>query len=149
MEDEEELYKYVSGDSYQVARMADRTGRNTRQNVVYQITDEVKSNPPPPKYASVIPSETNTVRLHSTAKIPAPAQRPLLLREVLNSWPNRALWRHFTCTRDGSWIREGLTRGILLLVHDGSYMKNVDPNVCSAAYVLYGAGQQVTKHGAR
>ena len=116
--------------------MVDRTGRNTRQNVVYQITDEVKNSHHPPKYASVIPSETNTVRLHSTAERPAPAQRPLLLREVLNLRQNKALWRHFTCTGDGSWIREGLPCGSLLLVHDGSYMKKVDPNICSAAYVI-------------
>ena len=34
-------------------------------------------------------------------------------------------------------IREGLMSGSLLLVHDGSYMKKVDANVCSAAYVIH------------
>ena len=125
-EDKLELYKNVSGNSHQVFRIVNTYRRITHQDVVYQDTHEIKKDHCPSKYASLIPSGNETVGLLSTAARPAPTQRPTTLKEVLNLWPNKALWRHFICSGSGSWIREGLTRGSLVLVHDRSYMKKVD-----------------------
>ena len=37
---------------------------------------------------------------------------------------------------DGEWVRESLTAGTLVMVHDGSYNEGLDPTKSSAAYVI-------------
>ena len=44
---------------------------------------------------------------------------------------------NFDCNGDGSWITDGICKKTLVIVHDDSYIKEVDPNVCSAAYMIY------------
>ena len=41
------------------------------------------------------------------------------------------------CNGDVEWIRRGLWLGSLVIVHDGSYMKEVDPLVCSMGFLIY------------
>ena len=38
---------------------------------------------------------------------------------------------------DGSWIHRGLITGSLEIVHDGSFMVDLDPEVCSAGFIIY------------
>ena len=40
------------------------------------------------------------------------------------------------CEEDGWWIQDALINGTLYLVSDGSYQKDVDPDVCSCAFCL-------------
>ena len=76
------------------------------------------------------------VRLQSTAMAHAPEQRGGSFLEELHSLPNQSLWKNFTCDGDGEWIRRGLINNSIVLVHDGSYMPQVDPNLCSAAFII-------------
>lgn len=49
---------------------------------------------------------------------------------------NSSLWDHLKIG-DGEWIKEGLKQGSIVLVHDGSYMEELAPEVCSAAVVIF------------
>ena len=133
-ENRPELYKHVNGNLYEVFQVMN-TGRRTHQDIVYHNTKEFKEDYCPEIYVSVTSSGNGTVRLHSTAVKPAPTQCPTTLHEVLNSWPNKVPWRHFTCSGDGSWMREGFMQGSLILNHGGSYEK-VDTDACSTAYTI-------------
>lgn len=89
--------------------------------------------------ASVIQHEDNTVSIHSTAALPLEetTDRPTTLLEVLKSYLNQSLWRNLDLDGDGDWIVAGLARGSLNIVHDGSFMEELDPSICSAGGIIY------------
>ena len=85
------------------------------------------------KYAAVkTNSRARTVAVLSSFpkyKSPTQARRPI--PDILRSWPNPGLWDNLECDGDGWWIEEALHGGSLYLVSDGSYQRDVDPEVCS------------------
>ena len=50
----------------------------------------------------------------------------------IHSDKHPSLWKNLQCNCDGLWLWEGLCSGFLLILHDGSYMKEVSPHICSA-----------------
>merc|ERR1712115_204497 len=46
------------------------------------------------------------------------------------------MWNDVNIDGNGEWICNGLTKGTLIMVHDGSYNENLDPDKCSAAYIV-------------
>ena len=68
--------------------------------------------------------------------VPSPPASEVTFWEVLRSFPNQSLFEHFTCDGNGKWICSGLMQGTLICVHDGSYMPKIDPNICSAAFII-------------
>ncbi len=56
--------------------------------------------------------------------------------DVLHSWGNIWLWEHLQVTGGISWLRESISDGSLVAVTDGSYIRELFPNLCSAAFVL-------------
>ncbi len=52
------------------------------------------------------------------------------------SWGNTWLWEHLTITGGELWIHQSIAKGMLVAVTDGSYMQELYPNICSAAFVL-------------
>ena len=65
---------------------------------------------------------------------PTQVRRPI--PDILRSWHNPGLWDNLECDGDGWWIEEALNNGSLYLVSDGSYQREVDPDVCSCAFTL-------------
>jgi hypothetical protein len=49
-----------------------------------------------------------------------------------NTW----LWEHVYITGGDTWIEESIADGTLVVVTDGSYIRELFPNVCSATFVL-------------
>ena len=90
-----------------------------------------------PNFASVHPLNDNTVALHSLAPPPVWLQPITDFWAVLHGYDNQSLWDNFDCDGDGSWITDGMITGKLAIVHNGSYMKEVNPHVCSAAYMIW------------
>jgi hypothetical protein len=89
-------------------------------------------------YASIVRVDNYTVILHSWVpeyKTPA-APMSNFWQAILNDG-NQSLWRTLKCDGDGSWIGQGLLAGTLLVAHDGSYMKEVAADICSAAVMIY------------
>jgi hypothetical protein len=93
-------------------------------------------------------------RLTSVATIAMPAGLPSTFKEILMSWGNTWLWDHLTITKGDYWIHQAIAKGMLMAVTDGSYMPELYPNICSAAFVLecskgqgciYGAFSEATK----
>ena len=74
--------------------------------------------------------------LHSEALLPLVPETSHDFWTVIRGYDNQTLWDNFDCDGDGSWITNGLINGTLVAVHDGSYMKEVNPHVCSAAFMI-------------
>ena len=75
-------------------------------------------------------------RLLSTAELAPRPQEPSSFLEVLESWGNMWLWDELTVHGNVQWIEHATKEGTLLAVTDGSYIQELYPNLCSAAFVL-------------
>ncbi len=91
---------------------------------------------PLPFYASVHRINDTTLQLHSwTKRYHKESPVPDFWKHInLDRYPS--LWRNLQCKGDGTWLWEGLCRGSLLIVHNGLYLKEVSPQVCSAAIMI-------------
>jgi hypothetical protein len=56
---------------------------------------------------------------------------------MIQNYDNPSLWRNLSCDGDGKWIWKGLCGGTLLIIHHGSYMREVSPHICSAAIMIW------------
>ncbi len=79
--------------------------------------------------------EENHWRLLSTMPMAAGAQTPTTFLEVLESWGNW-LWESMTISGGMEWINHSITEGSLVAVTNGSYIRKLYPNLCSAAFIL-------------
>jgi hypothetical protein len=77
------------------------------------------------------------VHLHSWARSWTPEPTTTSFWDVIDSYKNPGLWGNLRCNGNGSWIYEGLCMGSLLIIHDGSSMKELSPDICSAAVMIY------------
>ena len=88
-------------------------------------------------FASITYSQSGQVLLHSSA---AAATSPLVLLDFENNlkrYGNETLWDSLDYNGDGSWIFEGMINEYLIIIHDGSYMKEISPLISAAATMIY------------
>jgi hypothetical protein len=55
----------------------------------------------------------------------------------LRSYGNESSWRSLDYDGDNSWILEGMLNRSLIIIYDGSYMKEISPLISSAATMIY------------
>jgi hypothetical protein len=75
-------------------------------------------------------------QLLSTTPTAKAAKPPITFLGVLESWGNTWLWEKMTVSGGTEWIRHSINDGSLVAVTDGSYIRKLYPNLCSAAFVL-------------
>jgi hypothetical protein len=88
-------------------------------------------------YASITPSQLRQILLHSL--VPGfISPRPISgFEHVIKSFANQSLWLSLDYNRDSSWILDGMLAQSLVIIHDGSYMKEALPNISLAATMIY------------
>ena len=69
-------------------------------------------------------------------ELPAPPTPPSNFWEVLEKWQRLWLWDNLTWVGDDDWLAAAIADGTCVAVTDGSYMKDLYPNIQSAAVVL-------------
>jgi hypothetical protein len=74
--------------------------------------------------------------LLSTATITPQAATPRTFVDILKSWGNTWLWEHMTVHGGFEWLEHAILEGLLVVVTDGSYKRELYPHLCSAAFVL-------------
>ena len=52
-----------------------------------------------------------------------------MFEEVQSSFENQSIWKYLDCDGDGEWSHQGLVRGSLDIVRDGSYMPEISKEV--------------------
>ena len=75
-------------------------------------------------------------RLLSTMPAAEPDTTPTTFLGVLKSWGNTWLWENMTVSGGTEWIRHSINDGSLVAVTDGSCIRELYPNLCSAAFIL-------------
>jgi hypothetical protein len=74
--------------------------------------------------------------LLSTAPNAQQNPTPSLFLEVLQLWENTWLWEHMLVYGGVAWLDLAISMGTLVAVTDGSYIRELYPNLCSAVFVL-------------
>ena len=129
------LYKASSESSYTQFRRL--SSRPTRHGTRYGSPVSLSGQCPREYYASVTVADSGgLVTLHSTAAayVPSPIRRSFWQR--LRALPNQSLWKSLCIDGDGTWIYDGIMRGTLILMSDGSYNDRLATDVCSCAAII-------------
>ena len=66
---------------------------------------------------------------------PSPSH-PSTFLEVLEEWGSEWMWEKLQLQGENGWLEEAIRDNSLIAVTDGSYIKELFPNVNSAAFVL-------------
>jgi hypothetical protein len=74
--------------------------------------------------------------LTSTEALARPIQPPTCFLYVLQSWGNTWLWDHLTMTGGVTWLSKSIAQNTLVAITDGSYIRELYPHLCFAAFVL-------------
>ncbi len=72
----------------------------------------------------------------STARETQDTAKPTTFLEVLREWGCSWLWETMTIVGGMEWIAQAITAGSLVAVTDGSYIRQLYPHLCSAAFIL-------------
>ena len=75
-------------------------------------------------------------QLLSTMPTAEPDTTPTTFLGVLEPWGNTWLWEKMTVSGGTEWIQHSIIDGSLVVVTDGSYIRQLYPNLCSAAFVI-------------
>jgi hypothetical protein len=75
-------------------------------------------------------------RLLSTTPTAEPGKKPTSFLVVLELWGNTWLWDNMSVTGGTEWVHHSIANGSLVAVTDGSYIRELYSNLCSAAFVI-------------
>ncbi len=96
-------------------------------------------------YASIVWVDDDTVILHSwVPEYQAPVTTTSTFWQTIHNNGNQSLWRTLECDGDGAWMWQGLLSGTLLVAHNGSYMREIAADICSAAVMIYCTRSKMT-----
>lgn len=71
---------------------------------------------------------------HTPAPMAQPA--PSTFWDVLTSWGCCWMWEHLQMVGDDDWIEKAIADGSCVAVTDGSYIKQVHPELCATAFII-------------
>ena len=77
-----------------------------------------------------------TVKRVSQSLPPIPKPPPESFIEVLEEWDFLWMWDDLNLQGDAGWLEESIRDNSLVAVTDGSYIKEMYPDLCSAAFVI-------------
>jgi hypothetical protein len=89
------------------------------------------------QYAKVTPSQLEQVLLHSLLPGFIPLRPISGFEHVFKSFANQSLWLSLDYNDDTSCILDGMLAQSLVIIHDGSYMKEVSTHISLAATMIY------------
>ncbi len=88
-------------------------------------------------YASITPAQLGQVFLHSLV-LGFISLHPISgFEHVIKSFANQSLWLSLDYNGDGSWILDEMLAQSLVIIHDGSYMKEVSTHISLAATMIH------------
>ena len=78
----------------------------------------------------------NYVTITSSSPAPIPDQLPSNLLEVLVNWECTWMWKSLQLIGDDNWLEDSIAVGTCVAVTDGSYIRELYPKLCLAAFIL-------------
>jgi hypothetical protein len=85
---------------------------------------------------SVRSSTQDTVTIRSVASPPDPDDMPESFLDVLREWGSLWMWDSLRLIGDDNWLLEAIRDGTCIAVTDGSYIRELYPDMSSCAFVL-------------
>lgn len=85
---------------------------------------------------AVRPRHQDQVSLQAVASAPTPATLPATIEEVLDEWGHTWLWRNLQWVGEEGWLLAAILEGTCIAVADGSYIRELYPDLCSCAMIL-------------
>ena len=76
------------------------------------------------------------VAISSSTEPPREKLLPTEIRGVIKEWGCMWMWRSLQILGNDNWLKRAIERRTLVAVTDGSYMREMHPSVCSAAFIL-------------
>jgi hypothetical protein len=129
------LHETINAGNYVVYIL--QLGQTSQSGKIFIKLHTVQGSSPLKYYASVTNTNDSTVCLHSWTRSWTPEPMTTSFWDVIESYKNPGLWGNLRCNGDGSWIYEGLCMGSLAIIHDRSYMKELSPDICLVAVMIY------------
>jgi len=128
------LYHFSPGAT-QVYRPA--AGQSTRAGTRWtRVEGEEGPVEPSGRVCTTSRDRQGRLIVHSSAEAPRPAPQPNTIQDVLLDWGHTWLWDSLVLIGDDDWLVEAIAEGTCMAVTDGSYIKELYPNMCSAAFIL-------------
>jgi hypothetical protein len=80
----------------------------------------------------------NQIIINVTSHTPqcAPKIPPRDFWDVIEGWGETWIWNNLKVVGDPGWLEASITDNSCITVMDGSYMKQIFPNICSAAFIF-------------
>ena len=78
----------------------------------------------------------DTVKIISSSPATAPQDPPHCLLDVLREWDCLWMWKSLRLIGEDNWLEESINAGACVAVTDGSYIRELYPHLCSAAFIL-------------
>jgi hypothetical protein len=128
---------HLRGDSVDLYEPALGEGAWTRANR-YICTEEGTTSEPRGGPCLVAATEEGIVKIISFMDNPAVTRAPSTFREVLHEWGHTWMWDGLRLSGDslGTWIEEAIKTNLLIAITDGSYMKELFPNMNSCTFIF-------------
>ena len=129
----EEVCLEVLSDTEGLIRFQHEEGRN------YVRADAVEDGVPRglPATAVAMSEEKLKMTCTGTTQFYEHGENNRSFLDILNSWGGEWMWKDLHMNEDSSWVAECLENNTLVCVTDGSYQKELAPELCSAGWILY------------
>lgn len=111
-------------------------GRATRQATRWELVEETNSHIDGGMICLLRAAAGDIKVIVPTAEAPRPTVTPVTILEVLEEWGCLWMWDSLRLVGDDHCLEEAIETGTCRAVTDGSYIKEMYPNICSAAFVF-------------
>ena len=113
---------------YGTARSS-RQAQYTTDGTIYDISPQLP-------LCSTKKTDNGNIILLSHTPHPTLKTTPTHFHDLLLDWSGSHWWQELKYTGDGTWIYQAVRKGTLICISDGSYIKELHPDVCSAAIIM-------------
>jgi hypothetical protein len=135
---------HIKGDTADLYEPALGEGARSRANH-YVCTEEGTSVAPRGGPCTIASAGEGILKIISFTNNPPPAVEPSTFQEVLQEWGYTWMWEGLKLFREGEedpgvWLSNAIRNNSLVAVTDGSYMKELYPNMNSCAFIFECSG---------
>ena len=136
-----------AGPHVEVYQISNPSGRRSR-NEKYEYVETVEHSKAEGKICTVAIDESEQVAIQSITSPAQPTDLPETFLEVLKEWGHTWMWENLQITgglgkgvnmrtsTEIDWVFAAIERGSMMAVSDGSYIRQLHPDLCSTAMIM-------------
>lgn len=78
----------------------------------------------------------STILIGAHITPPTLSHQPRHFHDILHQWSGAKMWHNMTYMGNGEWVYTAIQDSILVCASDGTYTRQLFPDVCAAAVIL-------------